>query len=60
MWSKAAFSKVHFLQHFPEKPFQAPKIIFKSPKLIGQELLLYGHILKDKRLKFIFLREPTL
>ena len=34
--------------HFPEKPFQAPKIIFKSPKLIGQKSLSYGHLLKDK------------
>ena len=25
----------------------APKILFKSPKLIGQKLLLYGHLLKD-------------
>ena len=45
--------------HFPEKPFQAPKIIFKSPKLTGEESLTYGHLLKDKRLKFTFLREPT-
>ena len=35
------------------------KIIFKSPKLIGQESLSYEHLLKDKRLKFTFLREPT-
>ena len=45
--------------HFPEKPFQAPKIIFKSPKLIGQRSLSYGHLLKDERLKFTFLRGPT-
>ena len=35
------------------------KIIFKSPKLIAQESLSYEHLLKDKRLKFTFLREPT-
>ena len=45
--------------HFPEKPFQAPKIIFKSHKLIGQKWLSYGHLLKEKRLKFTFLREST-
>ena len=28
-------------RHFPEKPFQAPKILFKSPKLIGQKSLSY-------------------
>ena len=39
--------------------FQAPKIIFKYPKLIGHMSLSYGHFLKDKRLKFIFLRGPT-
>ena len=44
-------------RYFLEKPFQAPKIIFKSPKLIGQEPLSYRHLLKDKRLKFTFLRE---
>ena len=41
-------------QQFPAKPFQAPKITFKSPKLIGQKLLSYGDLLKDKRLKFTF------
>ena len=46
-------------RHFPEKPFEAPKIITKSPKLISQESLSYGHLFKDKRLKFTFLREPT-
>ena len=39
-------------RHFPEKPFQAPETIFKLPKLIGQKFLSYGHLLKDKRLKF--------
>ena len=52
-------SRLQLSRHFPEKPFQAPKIIFKSPELIGQELLSYGHLLKEKRLKFTFLREPT-
>ena len=52
-------SRSQLSRHFPEKPFQAPKIIFKSPKLIGQESLSYGHLLKDKRLKFTFLREPA-
>ena len=32
--------------------------VLKSPKLIGQKSLSYGHLLKDKRLKFTFLREP--
>ena len=36
---------------FPAKLFQAPKIIFKSSKLIGQKSLSYGHLLQDKRLK---------
>ena len=44
---------------FVRKPFQAPKILFKSVKLIGQKSLSYGHLLKDKRLKFTFLRGPT-
>ena len=39
-------------RYFPEKPFQPPKIIFKSHKLIGKMSLSYGHLLKDKRLKF--------
>ena len=42
--------------HFPEKPFQAPKIIFKFPKLIDQESLSYGHLLKDKIEVHIFER----
>ena len=49
----------NFRGTFPEKPFQAPKIIFKSPKMIGQKLLSYWHLLKDKILKFTFLRELT-
>ena len=32
------------------------KIIFKSPKLVGQKLLPYGHSLKEERMKFTFLR----
>ena len=36
------------------KSFQA----FKSPKLIGQKLLSFWHLLKNKRLTLIFLREP--
>ena len=32
-------SRWQLSRHFSEKPFQAPKIIFKSPKLIGQESL---------------------
>ena len=31
------FNWVHIRRNFSEKPFQARKIIFKSPKLIGQE-----------------------
>ena len=42
-----------------KKPFKAPKIIFKSPKLSDQKSLSYGHLLKYKRLKFTFLREPN-
>ena len=38
--------------HFREKPFQAPKILFKSPRLIGQESLSYGHLLKDRSSHF--------
>ena len=52
-------SDCKFRGTFREKPFQTPKIIFKSPKLIDQESLPYGHLLKDKRLKFTFSREPT-
>ena len=52
-------SRWRLSRHFPEKPFQTPKIIFKSPKLIGQKSLSYAHLLKDKRLKFTFLRQPT-
>ena len=38
----------------------ALQIILKSPKLIGQKSLSYdGHLLKDKRLKFSFLRGPA-
>ena len=48
------------MRQFPEKPFQASKIIFKSPKLIGQKLLSYGHLLKDKRLKFTFVERANL
>ena len=39
------------MRQFARKPFQAPKILFKSPKLIGQKMLPYEHILKDKRFK---------
>ena len=44
---------------FAEKPLQAPKIIFRSPKLIGQKILSYEYILKGKRLKFTILGGPT-
>ena len=53
-------SRSQLLWKFPEKPFQGPKIIFKSPRLIGQKSLSYGHLLKDKVLKLTFLGEPTL
>ena len=43
-----------FSLQFPEKPFQAPKIIFKFPKLIGWRSLSNGHLLKDKRLKCVY------
>ena len=59
LWHSKKKSRTQLSQHFPEKPFQAPKIIFKYPKLIGQKPLSYGHLLKSKRLKFTFLREPT-
>ena len=67
-WPRAIFSKILVLekksrsQHarqLAEKPFQAPKIIFKSPKLIVQKRLSYVRLLKDKRFKFTFLGEPT-
>ena len=47
----------NFCGIFLKKLFQAPKIIFKSPKLIGQKSLSYGHLLKNKTLKFTTLRE---
>ena len=46
-------------RQFPEKPFQAPKILLKSPLLIGQKSLSYEHLLKDKRLMFTFFRGPN-
>ena len=49
----------NFLGNFLKKPFQAPKILFKSPKVIGQKLLSCRHVLKYKRLKFTFLRGPA-
>ena len=48
-------SRSQLSRQFPEKLFQAGKIIFQSPKLIGQKLS-YGHLSKNKRLKFLFLR----
>ena len=50
---------LNFRGTFREKSFQTPKLILKSPKLIGPESLSYGQLLKDKRLKFTFSREPT-
>ena len=47
------------MRQIAEKPFQVPKIIFNSPKLIGQKSLSYVQVLKDKRLKFTFLRWLT-
>ena len=44
------------LRQVPEKLFEAPKFIFKSPKMIGLKSLSDGHLLKDKRLKLKFLR----
>ena len=46
-------SRAQLSPHFPEKPFQASKIIFKSPKLIGSRLLSYGHLLKDERFWYV-------
>ena len=43
------------MQQLAGKPFQAPKIIFKSRKPIDQKCLSYAHRLKDKMLKFTFL-----
>ena len=39
-------------------PSNSLKNHFKSPKLIDQKSLLHGHLLKDKRLNFTFLRRP--
>ena len=36
-----------------------PKILLKSPKLIGQKFLSYERFVKDKRLKFTFLGRPA-
>ena len=45
---------------FAEKSFQAPKIIFKYPKLIGQKSLSYGHLLKSQKTEVhIFETEPN-
>ena len=52
-WTFKKKSQSQLSRHFPEKPFQAPKIIFKSPNLIGQKFD------KRKRLKFTFLTVPT-
>ena len=48
-------SRSQLSRQFAGKTFQAPKIIFKSPKLSFS----YGHLLKDRRLKFTFLTGPT-
>ena len=53
-------SRSQLSRRFAEKPFQAHKILLKSPKLIGQKLLSYECLLKDKRLKFTFLRRANL
>ena len=45
-WQK---EKLQLLRQFARNPFQSPKILFKSPLLIGQESLLYGQLLKDKK-----------
>ena len=66
-WPKPVFSKILIQEKkpiatftaLPEKPFQAPKIIFKSPKLVCQKSLSYERLLKNKRLKFTFLRQST-
>ena len=61
-FQKSSFKKKSRSQlswQFAGKTFQAPKIIFKSPKLIGQMSFSYGHLLKDRRLKFTFLTGPT-
>ena len=50
--------KTQILRQFAEKPFQAPKIIFEFPKLISQKLS-YGHLFKEEKLKFRFLRGRT-
>ena len=52
-------SRSQHSRQLAEKPFQAPKIIFTSPKLVVQKWLSYAHLLKDKRFKFTFLGEPT-
>ena len=49
----------NFLSSLLEKKFQAPTIILKTPKLIRQILLLCGYLLRDKKLKFTFLKEST-
>ena len=57
--SRILKSRSQLSWHSPEKPFQAPKIIFKSSKLIDQNSLPYKPLLKEKRLKFTFLKERT-
>ena len=42
-----------------EKLFQAPKITFKSPKLIGLEVTVIWALFKRQKIEVTFLREPT-
>ena len=51
---------MQLLQQFSEKSFQAPKIIFKSSKLIDQYLLSYVHVLKDKKVDVYISERATL
>ena len=53
------FKNLFLRRKADDKTFQAPKILIKSPKLIGQKQLSYERLLKDKNLNFTFLRMPT-
>ena len=48
-----------FPRTFLKNRFRHLKLCSNPPKLIGQKSLSYGHLLKDKRLKFTCLRGPN-
>ena len=47
---KPYFQKFQFKRKFLQISwqFEAPKIVFKSPRLIGQKSLSYGHLINEK------------